>query len=132
MLVCAKDYVYFLPTYVHTIIIYSFCNIDDLSWGTKNLDTQSVAKTRTNEFKGYKVKFVAAYILINSAVMFILLIFTEREMFRSYFMLSLSYIFTAVQLIQGVCAVLYEVKYCLERLLYKFKMSRKYKNFGKT
>lgn len=126
-MICAKDYIYFLPTYVHTLIIYSFCNIDDLSWGTKNLDAQSVAKTRLNDFKGYKVKFVAGYILINSIAIFLLLIFTESESFRSYFVLSLSYVFTAVQLIQSLCAILYEFKYFIERIIYYIKIKRKYK-----
>jgi cellulose synthase/poly-beta-1,6-N-acetylglucosamine synthase-like glycosyltransferase len=28
-------YLYFSPTYINTFMIFSFCNIDDCSWGTK-------------------------------------------------------------------------------------------------
>jgi chitin synthase len=31
-------YVYYSPTYIHILIIYSFCRIDDLTWGTKGLE----------------------------------------------------------------------------------------------
>ena len=31
-------YMAFAPTYVHLLIIYAFCRIDDLSWGTKGLE----------------------------------------------------------------------------------------------
>ena len=28
-------YVYFSASYTHTFVVYAFCNIDDVSWGTK-------------------------------------------------------------------------------------------------
>jgi chitin synthase len=31
-------YIAYASTYIHTIIIYAFCRIDDLTWGTKGLD----------------------------------------------------------------------------------------------
>lgn len=32
ILVCLKDYLYFSPAYFHTLLIYAFCNVNDLSW----------------------------------------------------------------------------------------------------
>lgn len=29
---CLPHYVFFSPTYIHTLLIYAFCNLDDLSW----------------------------------------------------------------------------------------------------
>lgn len=33
------SYFFFAPSYVNLFFIYAFCRIDDLSWGTKGLDT---------------------------------------------------------------------------------------------
>lgn len=33
----ALDFLYFSPAYMHTLLIYAFCNVNDLSWGTKGL-----------------------------------------------------------------------------------------------
>lgn len=35
---CLPHNIYFQPTYMHTLIIYAFARIDDLSWGTKGLE----------------------------------------------------------------------------------------------
>ena len=34
------SYIFYTPTYVHTLIIYAFCRLDDLSWGTKGVEEQ--------------------------------------------------------------------------------------------
>ncbi len=36
-----KDYIFYSPTYIHLFILYAFCRIDDLTWGTKGLDADS-------------------------------------------------------------------------------------------
>lgn len=33
------SYFFYAPSYVNLFFIYAFCRIDDLSWGTKGLDT---------------------------------------------------------------------------------------------
>ena len=38
MIASCLSYLFYVPTYLHVLIIYSFCRIDDLSWGTKGLD----------------------------------------------------------------------------------------------
>jgi chitin synthase len=30
-------YIFYAPTYLHLLMIYAFCKIDDFSWGTKGL-----------------------------------------------------------------------------------------------
>jgi len=32
ILFCLPHYIYFSPAYLHTLLIYAFCNVDDLSW----------------------------------------------------------------------------------------------------
>ena len=39
MLKSLISYFFYAPTYMHLFVIYAFCKIDDLSWGTKGLET---------------------------------------------------------------------------------------------
>ena len=34
-------FIFYSPSYIHLFVIYSFCRIDDLSWGTKGLDNST-------------------------------------------------------------------------------------------
>ena len=47
-------YIYYSAAYTHTLVIYSFCNIDDLSWGTKG----DLGVSGTKKYYNEKVKFV--------------------------------------------------------------------------
>ena len=38
----AHHYIYYSPAYIHTLLIFAFCNVDDLSWGTKGADDHKV------------------------------------------------------------------------------------------
>jgi chitin synthase len=42
-------YLFMLPTYIHIFTIYSFCNIDDVSWGTKGIDKAVAPKIRDED-----------------------------------------------------------------------------------
>lgn len=52
-------YFYYQPTYTHLFIIYSFCRIDDLSWGTKGLTVDTEKQNISSDKTYYKFKFVA-------------------------------------------------------------------------
>jgi len=41
LLVSLPSFIYFTPTYIHTLVIYAFCRIDDLSWGTRGDEGKS-------------------------------------------------------------------------------------------
>lgn len=38
MLVSLPSYIFYVPSYANILLIYAFCRIDDLSWGTKGRD----------------------------------------------------------------------------------------------
>jgi chitin synthase len=44
ILYCVHHYIYYSPAYMHTLLIFAFCNVDDLSWGTKGSDQNKVSK----------------------------------------------------------------------------------------
>lgn len=33
-------FLFYAPTYLHNMMIYAFCKIDDFTWGTKGLDQE--------------------------------------------------------------------------------------------
>ena len=39
VILSVHHFLFYAPTYLHTLMIYAFCKIDDFSWGTKGLDT---------------------------------------------------------------------------------------------
>jgi chitin synthase len=39
MITSVFSYLFFTPTYINILSIFAFCRIDDLSWGTKGLDS---------------------------------------------------------------------------------------------
>jgi chitin synthase len=38
------DFLYYSPSYIHVLLIYAFCRINDLSWGTKGSDSADDSK----------------------------------------------------------------------------------------
>lgn len=41
--ICTPSFFFYAPTYLHILVIYAFCKIDDTSWGTKGLDKSNTA-----------------------------------------------------------------------------------------
>lgn len=38
MITSLPSYIFYVPSYINILLLYSFCRIDDLSWGTKGLE----------------------------------------------------------------------------------------------
>lgn len=56
------SYVFYSPSYINLLVIYAFCRIDDLSWGTKGLaGDSSKGNSIEMEFKWRKFVFVFNY-----------------------------------------------------------------------
>ncbi|KAJ3081062.1 Chitin synthase, class 2, partial [Rhizoclosmatium hyalinum] len=59
-LLCTSQYMFMLPVYVNVLMVYAFCNIHDVTWGTKGdnvIVPVAEVKTQTNE-EGKKVAVV--------------------------------------------------------------------------
>lgn len=52
------SYIMFTGAYAQTMVIHGFCNIDDVSWGTKGATDAHGGKSR---FFEDKVKFIASW-----------------------------------------------------------------------
>jgi len=58
MLPSVPSFLFFTPSYMHTLIIYAFCNVHDISWGTKGLDTNEAENKLREKFWDFKIDFV--------------------------------------------------------------------------
>eukprot|EP00825_Cyclidium_porcatum_P012454 TRINITY_DN164_c0_g1_i2.p1 TRINITY_DN164_c0_g1~~TRINITY_DN164_c0_g1_i2.p1 ORF type:complete len:547 (-),score=56.55 TRINITY_DN164_c0_g1_i2:396-2036(-) len=63
------SYLYYSGSYTHTFIIYSFCNVDDISWGTKGLNGNGGVKKYLDD----KLKFVGQWIFLNAILVYVLI-----------------------------------------------------------
>jgi len=78
-----------------------------------------MTKNKQLEFKNYKLTFVTTYIVFNMVVIFGLLIVTEREATRCYYILYICYVYAGTMVVISIGSILYEIKYFIERLLFK-------------
>jgi len=66
IIVGAFSFLFYSPTYLNILNIYSLCRIDDISWGTKGLDTGSSKNDKLKDsWKLIKFVHVGKYVLWN-------------------------------------------------------------------
>lgn len=92
-----------------TMVIYSFCNVDDLSWGTKDRDTTTTAQKKKNEFSRFKVQYVVIWICINWLLVIVFIYLSNSKDFSSLFIMSLAYLYTANIFVVMMGAVLNDI-----------------------
>jgi len=87
------------PVYNHVLLTYAFCNIDDVSWGTKGLSKDSSDRT---SFYLEKVSFVARWLILNA--LFVALLISINLFFSStpYVTLSIGIYATSYLLIKSI------------------------------
>lgn len=50
------SYISYSGAYTQTMVIHAFCNVDDVSWGTKGNGAKGILKFQMN-----KIKFISAW-----------------------------------------------------------------------
>lgn len=68
LLIDAISYMVYQGAYSHVMLIYAFCNVDNVSWGTKGNKGQ-----RVHGYLIEKVSFIADWLLYNAILAFIFL-----------------------------------------------------------
>ena len=58
-------YTFYTSTYTLTLLIYSFCNIDDLSWGTKGATDNTGNKEKKLRYYYAKIDFLTEFLASN-------------------------------------------------------------------
>ena len=79
------SFLFYTPTYLNILNVYSLCRIDDISWGTKGLDSGSGKNANLKDsWKLIKFVHVAKYVIWNIIVAAILLTLGSMYTYRFY------------------------------------------------
>lgn len=113
------SYIFYVPSYVNILLIYSFCRVDDLSWGTKGLD-DDVTRTRSERWKIIKYKFVGHFLLWNVVVAFVLTNVMDLYLVRSYVILVMTCLVVFLLAFKLIFAMLYLLRYWLRSCCLRF------------
>ena len=120
VLISTPSYLFYAPTYLHILVIYAFCKIDDFSWGTKGLEKTSTSKAflqEQNKIKKYKhvSRFLVWNVLV--AIAFTILIVNNKVSTggglsgRTIYMLIFSGFLLLVTLFKFIMSLGYLIKF---------------------
>jgi len=107
------SFLYYAPTYLNILNIYSLCRIDDISWGTKGLDSGGSDKNKNlaDSWKLIKMVHVAKYVFWNIVVGVVLLSLGSSYVPRFYITFAIVIMMAATMGIKITVAVGYLVYY---------------------
>jgi chitin synthase len=125
MVTSLLSYLFYTPTYVNLLQIFAFCRIDDLSWGTKGLDSDSSTNSVIKEWEKRKYIFVLQYISTNVVISYICIKFAEYDFPRNCIILASICLVAVLLVFRLVPAALYLLKYHLSRACHR-KFSKEY------
>lgn len=118
-----KDYLFYFPMYIHTLLIYAFCNIDDLSGGSKVLKMNPNLLAISQK---YKIQYVYRWICLNMLVTYVLIIVNTDPIYKNYFILVISFVFTANLAFKALFAIINHLKfYLFEKFYYNHKIKQR-------
>lgn len=107
------SFIFFSPTYLIILNIYALCRIDDISWGTKGLDSEvsNRKEEMTDEWKKIKIIHVCKFVFYNIVVAFLLLIFGDNYVARFFLTFAIMILIGFTLLLKVVIAVGYLIYY---------------------
>lgn len=107
------SFVFYTPTYLNILNIYALCRIDDISWGTKGLDSgiSGQKKEMMEDWKKIKILHVSKFVLYNMVVAFLLLLFGDIYVVRFYITLAIMCLLGGSLSIKVFMGAIYLIKY---------------------
>ena len=111
-----KDVVSFLfynTSYLILLTIYATARIDDISWGTKGLDSGSTKSAKEEIWKKIKLIILAKFVFWNAVITVVLISFANDEEVRFYLTFAIMGIIVLTILIKVLVGTVYLVKYRL-------------------
>ena len=122
-----KDFLFYFPMYIHTLPIYAFCNIDDLSGGTKVLKTNPELVKKSNK---YKIQYVYRWLSLNMLLTYIMIIVNTDPVYKNWFILIISLIFTGNLAFKAIFATLNHLKYYFfEKHYYNYCIKERFNEY---
>ncbi|KAL4499711.1 hypothetical protein ABPG72_017251 [Tetrahymena utriculariae] len=123
ILISFMSYWIYSPIYNHILLIFSFCNIDDVTWGTKGLTDSKQNEKQKDE----KIKFVGSWILWNVFLLTALLTANSISSNTPYVIMVLGGFGTIYSFIKTFLGIIHYLKYFLIDKLFNCCTSRKNK-----
>ena len=107
------SFLFYSPSYLNLLNIYALCRIDDISWGTKGLDSDTGGKNAhlKDTWKIVKMIDVAKFFLWNVILGVLFIVFDSYLIIKFFITLILLMIFTLVQVIKIIVGMIYLIKY---------------------
>jgi chitin synthase len=114
----AFSFIFYSPTYLNILNIYSLCRIDDISWGTKGLESGSGGNSKLKDsWKLIKFVHVAKYVFWNIIAGVLLLSFGSSYTPRFFITISLIGLIGFSLTLKIIVSVVYMIKYKLSTCL---------------
>lgn len=112
------SFLFYSPTYLNILSVYALCRIDDISWGTKGLDTE-VGKSKLglqNSWKKIKYIHVFKFVFWNIIMAAVLLSVgggQDKESFtpRFYLTLGIMCLLAFTLLMKVLLGTIYMIQY---------------------
>jgi len=100
---------------MHTLVFYAFCNMDDMSWGTKG---QTDDGSQQGPYYKEKVEFLISWLLWNSiSTLFMVIVYFSLEN-KGLIVLALGVYGTVQIVIKCTFAVFYHIKYYFTKIFF--------------
>lgn len=119
MIISLPSYIFYVPSYINTLLVYSFCRIDDLSWGTKGLD-DDIERAKSLEWKREKISFVFKFALTNILIAFAISQVLDLPEVRGYTIVVVTCLVVFMLGFKLIFSALYLFCYCIRRCTAKF------------
>lgn len=85
--------VFMTPTFINIIVIYSICNIHDVSWGSRPSGANSLTDTARDkkmsiEYRNYRANFLCIWIILNIGCGYLIVSQSRRENISVLFVIA--------------------------------------------
>lgn len=112
VLLGSLSFLFYSPTYLNILNLYSLCRIDDISWGTKGLDdSSSKNSSMTSSWRLIKFVHVAKYVIWNIILSSVLLTLGASYGPRFFVTISMVVLIGLSMSIKVLVAAVYMSKY---------------------
>jgi chitin synthase len=119
MLISLPSYIFYVPSYVNILLIFAFCRIDDLSWGTKGRD-EDTEKRKSDSWKREKYIFVCIFMMVNILLAYGVCQVLNLKDVRASVIFGLTCLVVFLLGFRLVPALLYLLKYKCKSLYMRF------------
>ena len=108
------------PTYINVLLMYSICNIHDVSWGNRPDTMSNLERARVSQFMAYRSRWVLIWVFTNTIFAYL---FNSLDKLNSeenvyiqilagvgLFMLALRWVGSILYTVQEACKSKYAVE----------------------